>query len=189
MSFHLPLLVLLLLLTSACTNNNNTSSPIANEPIDNRPTATTTPAQKTPPKATYAKLNASTYAGKVSAYQEKTFLEFISIKQAAYNKAEAGQGNRIDTLYKVSYLPFKDQELYLYQTVLDHARGGSKQWCLTIIKNGEYLIDEHIITTASFDKMEFHKMEIGDTALEFTAIDSDEVEKTFSIPYDGKAIQ
>lgn len=180
------LLLLFVFLNQACTSESTSStSTTTTTDSSHQVVPNNTPQPKTQHSA-YKMLNDHTYSGKVGEHQEKAFLQLIGPQQASFNQAEAGRGKRTDTLYAVHYLPFKDQELYLYQTVLDHARGGTQQWCLSILKNGETLIDEHIISSSPYTKLEFQASKAP--TLQFSATKSNGEKKVLTIPYDGKKI-
>lgn len=175
--------------TSEATNEQETTT------TTNSETTTTTP--ETPPveentpkvnKSNFAQLTESTYAGKITEHHGKLFVAHITPKQTEFNTKEEGQGSRTDTLYTVSYLPFKDQELYLYQSTYEHARGNSNQWCLSILKNGETVVDEHVISAEVFKKMNLTEMKVGNDHLEFVATKQDGSSAIIKLPYDGKTI-
>lgn len=180
---------ILTMVISSCTNETATTT--SNSDTDSIPTPSITKTEVPTPKPTsqYVSLNETTYIGKVALSQEKTFLNLVSSKQTAFKTENNDQAHRSDTLYAVSYIPYKDQEVYLYQAVFTQTDGSSSNWCFSIIKNGEVLINEHIIAQGKFTNMVLKEMKLGDPALEFMGTTPAGTEETISLPYDGKSIQ
>lgn len=184
LSFSIFALVLAIACTNQTEDNNSANSnidSISTAPIDSTKATDQQSSQYTP-------LNTSTYIGKVALTQEKAFLSLVSPKQAAV-KTENDAQHRSDTLYAVYYIPYKDQEVYLYQSVLSKTNSSSANWCFSIIKNGEILINEHVITQEKYTSMILKEMKLGDPSLEFIGITAEGTEETLSLPYDGKSIQ
>lgn len=186
MKYHLSSLVFsLILVCFSCTNETTKTTTNTTNVSDTLPKTTNTEQKKPPSKkvnSMYAPINPTTYVGRIQQHQGDVFVNLVTPLQT-----EAG-GNRSDTLSSVRYLPFKDQELYLYQTELSSESGTSTQWKLSIVKNGAVLVREHLITNNTYLKLNLNEMKVGDKTMTFVGTKADLTTETIEIPYDGKKI-
>ncbi len=171
----------------SCTNDNTQTTP----PAPTIPsTAIPDPAQPNDSEASdtkYTMLNSSTYATKVGEQYQKNFLSMVSVEQKRLKMKEKGNIIRRDTLYAVKHLPFKDQELYLHNVVLDHGNGHIvNKWSFSIHKNGSMILKEQPISTNPFININLQEMKVGDTELLFVGTKEDGSTEDIRIPYDGK---
>lgn len=170
---------------------NSDSAAITAETMDSlaahqTPNVVPTPANNSP----YQPLTKSIHVGLLTEAQTVFFQQFITPKQTSFEQAEKGQSHRMDTLYGVSYLPYKDQELYLYQAVFNKTTGsGHNYWCVSIAKEGSLLVDEQIISEEKYASMVLKPMKNGDKTLEFVATKLDGTTEAISLEYDGKKLK
>lgn len=178
-----------ILFASACNNantntaDNTTTDTVATDSVEKK-------EEKPAQKSRYQPLSTSIHVGRLTENQSKFFQQFVTPKQTSFEQAERGQSNRSDTLYTVSYLPYKDQELYLYQAVFNRTQGsGYNYWCISIAKEGALLIDEHIISDKQYASIDLVPMKNGDKNLEFIATKLDGTTENITLPYDGKKLK
>lgn len=185
MKYYLSTILLLTLLVASCSNETTNNTTQASNTSDTLSKTTSSEQSKPPVKkvhSMYVAINPTTYIGRIQEHQGKVFVDLVAAPQA-----ESG-GNRTDTLCGVSYLPFKDQELYLYQTEVRSESGSSTQWKLSIVKNGTVLVHEHLITDTPYLKLNLNAMKVGDKAMTFIGTKTDLTTEAIEIPYDGKKI-
>jgi len=179
---YLFLSLIAVLLLSSCDNGNtgNDNTKPTDDTVSMR--ENTPPEEEPKPETTspYEALNTSTYVGEVEGYQADLFLNFVTPKQ------KESAAPRTDTLYSVSYLPYKDQEIYIYRTV---ENGTLNQWCVAIMKNGEILVDEVSIATADYTSVTLNEMQVGDKEMTFTGTNLDNTMSSIVKPYDGKELK
>lgn len=184
----LSTILFFILLVSSCTNEN--SSNTVSQTIDSIPTTsvpeTTNPTPKVNSK--YAALSPSTFTGKIADHQGKAFLNLVEPKQKNLKATTNDFVIRRDTLYEVQYLPFKDQELYLHAIAIEQIKEklSLTNWCFSVLKNGETIREDQLISADHFLSLRLEKMEVGDTDLVFVGTKKDGTTETFQIPYDGK---
>lgn len=139
-------------------------------------------------KSNFTQLDEATFSIPLEESHQIKFLDYIQPKQMTFNNNNKGMGSRSDTLYHISYLPFKDQELYLYRTFLDHSRGSSLLWNIAILKNGMIQVDEQLISYEEEPIMKFTAMNISGQQLLFEGTKADGSIIPLELPYDGKTV-
>jgi len=150
---------------------------------------TSTPAEIAPTtNSNLIQLDETTYSLPSGKTHHIKFLTYIHPKQTSFNNNNKGMGNRSDTLYYITYLPFKDQELYLYKTFLDHSRGSSLLWNIAILKNGMVQVDEQLISHEEEPLMKFVAMNTSSKKLLFEATKADGTLLPLELPYNGQTV-